>query len=95
MVIEEHAFTVGDKLDLLVQLRHRRVDRYRIIDTTLLINLTVFIRQFIGEQTVEFSTDSEKNVTVLIGVNTSGKTTLIRAFEWILYNKNGRISYGK
>lgn len=45
-------------------------------------------RQFIGEQTVEFSTDPEKNVTVLIGVNTSGKTTLIRAFEWILYNKN-------
>ena len=31
-------------------------------------------RQYIGEQTVEFSTDPEKNVTVLIGVNTSGKT---------------------
>ncbi len=45
-------------------------------------------RQFIGKQTIEFSTDREKNVTVLIGVNTSGKTTLVRAFEWILYNKN-------
>ena len=45
-------------------------------------------RQYIGEQAIEFSTDREKNVTVLIGVNTSGKTTLIRAFEWILYNKN-------
>ena len=45
-------------------------------------------RQYIGEQEIEFSTDKEKNVTVLIGVNTSGKTTLIRAFEWILYNKN-------
>ena len=45
-------------------------------------------RQYIGEQVIEFSTDREKNVTVLIGVNTSGKTTLIRAFEWILYNKN-------
>lgn len=45
-------------------------------------------RQYIGEQEIAFSTDSEKNVTVLIGVNTSGKTTLIRAFEWILYNKN-------
>lgn len=44
-------------------------------------------RQYIGEQTIEFSTDRERNVTVLIGVNTSGKTTLIRAFEWILYNK--------
>ena len=45
-------------------------------------------RQFIGTQEIEFSTDKEKNVTVLIGINTSGKTTLIRAFEWILYNKN-------
>ena len=46
-------------------------------------------RQYIGEQTVEFSTDPEKNVTVLIGVNTSGKTTIVRAFEWCLYGKNG------
>lgn len=46
-------------------------------------------RQYIGEQEVEFSTDPEKNVTVLIGVNTSGKTTIIRAFEWCLYAKNG------
>lgn len=45
-------------------------------------------RQYIGNQEIVFSTDPEKNVTVLIGVNTSGKTTLIRAFEWILYNKN-------
>lgn len=45
-------------------------------------------RQYIGTQEIEFSTDPEKNVTVLIGVNTSGKTTLVRAFEWILYNKN-------
>lgn len=45
-------------------------------------------RQYIDTQEIIFSTDKEKNVTVLIGVNTSGKTTLIRAFEWILYNKN-------
>lgn len=45
-------------------------------------------RQYIGEQEIVFSTDKEKNVTVLIGVNTSGKTTLVRAFEWILYNTN-------
>ena len=45
-------------------------------------------RQYIGKQEIEFSTDPVKNVTVLIGVNTSGKTTLVRAFEWILYNKN-------
>lgn len=46
-------------------------------------------RQYIGRQEVEFSTDPEKNVTVLIGVNTSGKTTIVRAFEWCLYAKNG------
>lgn len=46
-------------------------------------------RQYIGHQTVEFSTDKDKNVTVLIGINTSGKTTIVRAFEWCLYGKNG------
>ena len=46
-------------------------------------------RQYIGYQSVEFSTDPDKNVTVLIGVNTSGKTTIVRAFEWCLYGKNG------
>ncbi len=46
-------------------------------------------RQYIDLQEVSFSTDPEKNVTVLIGVNTSGKTTIIRAFEWCLYGKNG------
>ena len=44
-------------------------------------------RQYIGRQEVKFSTDKERNVTVLIGVNTSGKTTFVRAFEWILYGK--------
>lgn len=43
-------------------------------------------RQFIGEQTVYFSTDKEKNVTVFVGDNTSGKTTFINAFQWILYD---------
>lgn len=46
-------------------------------------------RQYIGTQTIEFSTDENKRVTVLVGDNTSGKTTLIRAFEWCLYRKNG------
>ena len=46
-------------------------------------------RQYIGHQSVDFSTDPEKNVTVLIGINTSGKTTIVRAFEWCLYGKNG------
>lgn len=46
-------------------------------------------RQYIGHQAIEFSTDKEKNVTVLIGINTAGKTTIVRAFEWCLYGKNG------
>lgn len=46
-------------------------------------------RQYIDLQEVDFSTDHEKNVTVLIGVNTSGKTAIVRAFEWCLYGKNG------
>ena len=45
-------------------------------------------RQYVGKQEIKFSTDKEKNVTVLIGINTSGKTTIIRAFEWCLYGKN-------
>ena len=45
-------------------------------------------RQYIGHQAIEFSTDPDQNVTVLIGINTSGKTTIVRAFEWCLYGKN-------
>lgn len=43
-------------------------------------------RQFKGKQTLEFSTDAEKNVTVLLGENTFGKTTILQAFNWCLYN---------
>lgn len=32
-------------------------------------------RNFIGTQTVTFSDDSEKNVTVIMGENGAGKTT--------------------
>lgn len=48
------------------------------------ITLTNF-RQYRGTQTIEFSTDPQKNVTVVLGVNTSGKTTLVQAFLWCLY----------
>lgn len=33
-------------------------------------------RQFKEKQKLEFSTDSDKNVTVLLGDNTFGKTTI-------------------
>lgn len=42
-------------------------------------------RQFKGKQTLEFSSDSQNNVTVLLGDNTFGKTTILQAFNWCLY----------
>jgi len=42
-------------------------------------------RQFKGKQTLEFSSDPNKNVTVLLGDNTFGKTTILQAFNWCLY----------
>lgn len=42
-------------------------------------------RQFKGKQVLEFSTDTDKNVTVLLGDNTFGKTTILQAFNWCLY----------
>lgn len=38
-----------------------------------------------GVNEIEFSCDSEKNVTVILGDNTVGKTTLAQAFRWCLY----------
>ena len=42
-------------------------------------------RQFKGKQTLDFSCDKDKNVTVLLGDNTFGKTTILQAFNWCLY----------
>lgn len=44
-------------------------------------------RQFKGEQTIVFSDDPEKNVTVIMGDNGTGKTTLAQAFTWCLYGE--------
>lgn len=44
-------------------------------------------RQFKGTQTLEFSTDAEKNVTLILGNNNTGKTTLAQAFLWCLYGE--------
>jgi len=52
-------------------------------------------RQYIGSQKVIFSTDSDKNVTLLLGKNTSGKTTFVQAFRWILYNNSDFVGSGK
>lgn len=44
-------------------------------------------RQYKGIQEIVFSTDPRKNVTVILGNNTFGKTTLLQAFNWCLYQK--------
>lgn len=38
-----------------------------------------------GKNTITFSCDPEKNVTVVLGDNTVGKTTIAQAFRWCLY----------
>jgi len=42
-------------------------------------------RQFKGEQFIVFSDDPAQNVTVIMGDNGTGKTTLAQAFTWCLY----------
>ncbi|MCR3921211.1 MAG: AAA family ATPase [Firmicutes bacterium] len=47
----------------------------------------VNFRQFKGETRVLFSCIPEKNVTIILGDNTFGKTTLLQAFSWCFYQK--------
>lgn len=42
-------------------------------------------RQFKNTTEINFSCDASKNVTVILGDNTFGKTTLLQAFNWCLY----------
>lgn len=44
-------------------------------------------RQFKGENTIMFSCDPQKNVTIILGDNTFGKTTLLQMFNWCFYDK--------
>lgn len=44
-------------------------------------------RQFAMAESIDFSTDKVKNITVIHGENGSGKTTLLQAFLWVLYGK--------
>ena len=50
-------------------------------------------RPFREPKKIEFSTDPEKNVTIIIAKNGVGKTTLAQAFQWVLYGQ--WVSYGK
>lgn len=47
------------------------------------LELTNF-RQF-QDGIIDFSTDEDRNVTVIHGQNGAGKTTLLNAFTWVLY----------
>lgn len=51
------------------------------------INITNF-RQFISTGEIEFSHDENKCYTVLLGNNTYGKTTFVKAFTWCLYHED-------
>ena len=50
------------------------------------ISITNF-RQYKGTTEIIFSTDADRNVTVIMGENGTGKTTLAQAFMWVLYGE--------
>ncbi|MBT6325854.1 MAG: AAA family ATPase, partial [Bdellovibrionales bacterium] len=44
-------------------------------------------RIFYGERVIEFSNDSNKNVTLVHAENGMGKTTMLNAIKWCLYSR--------
>lgn len=58
------------------------------------IKLHNFMR-YKGDNELRFSTDSQRNVTIVLGDNTFGKTTLAQAFRWALYENLNDTSYVK
>ncbi|MCL2153081.1 MAG: AAA family ATPase [Oscillospiraceae bacterium] len=44
-------------------------------------------RLFKGEQTIHFASEGEQNVTMIMGDNGTGKTTLAQIFTWCLYGE--------
>jgi DNA sulfur modification protein DndD len=44
-------------------------------------------RQFYGSQSIDFSIDSEQSVTLIHGENNGGKTALLNAIRWCLYEE--------
>lgn len=42
-------------------------------------------RSFHGDNELEFSTDPERPLTLILGSNGSGKTALLNAFTWVIY----------
>ena len=58
------------------------------------IKLHNFMR-YKDDNILRFSTDDDKNVTIVLGDNTFGKTTLAQAFRWALYETLNDTSYTK
>lgn len=53
-----------------------------------IISLTLKnFRQFYGEQKIEFSTDKDKNITLIHAENGVGKTALLNAIKWCLFEQ--------
>lgn len=44
-------------------------------------------RQFKGKQQISFATDNNRNVTMIMGDNGTGKTSLAQVFTWCLYGE--------
>ncbi len=53
------------------------------LDTLTLFNY----RYYYGEQNIHFSNDPKKNVTVIKGDNGAGKSNVLNALTWCLYNE--------
>ena len=58
------------------------------------IKLYNFMR-YKGETEIHFSCDNDKNVTIVLGDNTFGKTTLAQAFRWGLFEELNTTNYTK
>lgn len=58
------------------------------------ITLSNFMR-YKGETTLNFSCDEKQNVTVVLGDNTFGKTTLAQAFRWGLFEELASTNYAR
>ena len=56
------------------------------------IKLHNFMR-YKGDNEIKFSCDPNKNVTVVLGDNTFGKTTIAQAFRWGLYEELNTTNY--
>ena len=44
-------------------------------------------RPYRGRKTIEFSTDKDRRITIILGKNGTGKTTLLNAITWCLYGE--------